>query len=149
MTQADEIAAEEKTDRREIELKQERRGNLKIKALTVVVVVSLVLLALLTYGKFKDSPTINDVKKVVERSDCAREIGNEQQILKDDLTSASRNLSVLNAKGLVAVATDNDEALLALVPEYNIAITHLEDTKQIVDDIPPTQEVVNKRCTNL
>lgn len=129
--------------------KSQHRDDFKIKVLTVVVVASLLVLVFLTYTKFNDGVTVHDIKKVVDRQDCARNITNKQQVIKDDLSSASRTLSVLNAKGLEAVATKNEAALLALVPAYDKAITDLAAQKTIVDKLPTIQKLVNKKCTNL
>ena len=128
---------------------EDHKADLKIKIMAWVVIVALIALALLTYGKFADAPTIGSLRTTIKRSDCARKINNEQEIVKDAKVSASDDLQILNARGLAAFSNGDDILLAAVVKKYEKAINHLEHTKKLVDELKPTQVVVDRRCANL
>lgn len=106
-------------------------------AVMVVGVLSLFGIIGLTIYRFQDSATLSGQRASVERSDCAREIANEQTTVKDRRDALRDRITEAYARQSLDLPQVEDP--YALLEEFT-------EARQLVAKLPPTQVLVDRRC---
>jgi hypothetical protein len=112
----------------------------------IVLALGLATWTVVTQEEIRDSQHAQ--RAVQARQDCARDIANEQTVVKDRLTIAKARLDQAFVAGLLQTAADpaSRAEVAAHLDELQRA---LDAAIREVEVLPPSQELVDRRCPSV
>lgn len=115
--------------------RSDKRWRIAILVAALASLLTLAGTAFLSVGRVADQATKKDSLTSQARADCARRIGNEQAEVRDERDNLVALFVLERARGLDAGETS--------------VADELRDAIAAVNDLPPSQVVVNRECPEL
>lgn len=123
---------------------------------TWILVLAAALAAILVIGTVfisvkavSTSSAVEAAKQSTKRSDCARRIGNEQQLVDRGLQIAKSSHDLAVGKIVLAAINRDIAGETALLPELEKAIDDLDKAIKAEKKLKPSQELVDKQCVEV